>query len=212
MKRRTATGFTLIELMITLVILGILVGIVAPGFQKMIRDNRIKSEAFSMRAALSTARSEAMKRRRPVVMCPSVDGSSCNDDGDGYNWASGFIAFVDEGDEANPPNDTYDAATEELVVVKQGEAPPNVAVLFNSVGGGNIIRFSSQGYVDSVSGDTSGTLRICDDRKAEDARGLIISPIGVVRAATDTDAEADSIVNDHAGDNLAACPPDEEEG
>jgi type IV fimbrial biogenesis protein FimT len=86
-------GFTLIELMVTLAVLAIVVSLAAPGFNSMISNNRSTSMASELVAAANFARSEAIKRGKPVSICPSSDGDTCLASAD--EWAKGWLVFID---------------------------------------------------------------------------------------------------------------------
>ena len=74
--RKSSSGFTLVELMITLVLMAILLGIGVPGFRSFILDQRLRATSTDIRLALSTTRSEAVKRNRDVELKPSAGGWS----------------------------------------------------------------------------------------------------------------------------------------
>lgn len=73
-QRGKAFGFTLIELMITIAIAGILATIALPSFRDFVRTQRVKSASFDLVAALTLTRSEALKRNANVYMTPAVGG------------------------------------------------------------------------------------------------------------------------------------------
>ena len=91
-------GFTLIELMVTLVVAAILAAIVAPSFKTLIQSTHLSTNANSIVAALSTARSEAIKQAMPV-MIKTADGTN--------NWSGGWQVvklFNPNGTACKPTN------------------------------------------------------------------------------------------------------------
>jgi type IV fimbrial biogenesis protein FimT len=73
-------GFTLIELMVTLVLLGVLVTIAAPSFQGMRDRLRIRAAAEAVYSHLEFARSESIKEYRTLFVCIMPgDGSTSAD-------------------------------------------------------------------------------------------------------------------------------------
>ena len=89
MKR--ASGFTIIELMITVVVLGIALTFALPSMQQFIMNNRMTSQLNLMSSNLAMARSEAIKQNMPVLLCPNGGGSTCSNAG----WEDGWLVFVD---------------------------------------------------------------------------------------------------------------------
>lgn len=92
--RRRSAGFTLLELMVTLTVMAIMLGIGVPSFQDMMRRNRLATQTNALISALALARSEAVKRGVRVTVCPAnVNQDACSDSGD---WAeNGMIIFTD---------------------------------------------------------------------------------------------------------------------
>ena len=174
----TANGFTLIEMLVAVLIVGVLLLVAAPGFSDLISNNRMVSEVYLMRATLSHARSEALARRAPVVVCPTTDGLACADSND---WSSGYMTFVDTDDNnvANPTD-----PDEDIIQWEARQSP--VDILFDNAS--KRVRFGGQG----VALGFEGTFTFCDSRGAGDARALILNPVGSLRAALDIDATPDA--------------------
>ena len=89
-------GFTLIELMVTLTVLGIVLAWAIPSFNTILSNNRLETAAHELHGALQLARSEAVKRREGVRLCALVDGDmdECATDAD---WSEGWLMVA--GDE-----------------------------------------------------------------------------------------------------------------
>lgn len=71
MIRHPATwqqGFTLIEVLIVIAMIGVLLALAAPSFSTFTASQRVKTASFDLYAALSFARSEAIKRRATVTV------------------------------------------------------------------------------------------------------------------------------------------------
>lgn len=90
--RKTNTGFTLIELMMTVVILSILVSLAVPAFNDTLRTNRLAAQSNDLITAVNLARAEAVKRRTTVTICSSNNQQSCT----ASNWRDGWIVRNDQ--------------------------------------------------------------------------------------------------------------------
>ena len=85
-------GFTLIELMVTVVVLAVLLGIAAPSFVSVIQNNRSTALANQLVTAMNLARMEAIRRGVQVTVCSSSDGTTCTG-----NWTDGWLVMVTGG-------------------------------------------------------------------------------------------------------------------
>jgi type IV fimbrial biogenesis protein FimT len=91
MRTRRA-GFTLMELLMTLTVAGILIAIGVPSFRYVTNANRIASEVNGLLGDLQYARSEAIKEGQTVTVCASTDDATCTG---GNAWQGGWIVFLD---------------------------------------------------------------------------------------------------------------------
>jgi type IV fimbrial biogenesis protein FimT len=90
--------------MTTLLVVSIVLSAGVPSYLSVVRNNRAATNANSLVAALTTARSEAVRRSDRVSICSSADPNAINPTCGG-TWEDGWIVFVDgaASDTANPP-------------------------------------------------------------------------------------------------------------
>src|SRR5437773_11684856 len=89
-------GFTLIELMLTLVILGVFLSLAAPSMRDMVITSQVRSSASDLYESVILARSEAIKRAANVDLIP-VSGSWQN----GRTWQVGATVLYQRDETTN---------------------------------------------------------------------------------------------------------------
>lgn len=190
-------GFTLIELMVVLVVIGVLLGLSAPTLTDLIRRNRVVAEVNNLRASLSTARSEALVQRAFVTVCPSTDGASC---ANATEWNTGFIVFLDfDGDAVLDPADGNPLTPDDRLVENETAQRGQLTVTFVSTTAQRVVRFDAQGSALGF----AGTFTVCDDGgDDEDARALVLANSGQIRSGVDSNGNG---VVEGLGGNVS-CP------
>jgi type IV fimbrial biogenesis protein FimT len=186
-----AAGFTIIELMLTVVVLGIALAFAVPSMQSFIMNNRMTSNLNLFASNLALARSESIKQNLPVVVCPTGGGASCSTDA---AWEDGWLVYVDRNrdldyDSPAPDCTSSGLADDEdcLLLLQSRLEPPStltpaagVAALVGYDGSGSAFcDADDDGAPEAcVTDDTYFTL--CDPRGAAHARALAISRTGRV--------------------------------
>jgi type IV fimbrial biogenesis protein FimT len=91
-RDKSAAGFTLIEMLVTMVIFGILVGLTVPSMKTWIANTRVRAVADSLQNGLRLAQAESMRRSRQVVFAltsnsPTAASPTFTASATGMNWA-----------------------------------------------------------------------------------------------------------------------------
>jgi type IV fimbrial biogenesis protein FimT len=90
-------AFTLIELMVTIAVMGVVMLIALPAYNQTVINNRSASTAEEFADALKYARAEAMKTSNTITLCPldKKDVANETDDVCGTDWHTGWIVIKD---------------------------------------------------------------------------------------------------------------------
>jgi type IV fimbrial biogenesis protein FimT len=180
-----AGGFSLLELMITVSVAAILLGLAVPSFTDVIRNNRLTTAANDLLHSTQVARTEALKRQLPVVVCASADSAatptpSCN----GGAFTDWFV-FVDT-------NNNWMMDAGEMVLEAHGPVHNSLTVRNDNNG---IISYASSGFSNPpLPGGAivpSRNVVICDSRGNRQigtnstARAIVIATAGRPRVTKD---------------------------
>ncbi len=188
MAKKVYKGFTLIELIVSMAIAGILISVGIPSFANMIQDGRQSATYNALVGELSYARSEAVKRSLTVSVCARSTDTECAVSSD---WSDGWLLFVD-----NNGNGAADAGEDILRV--NDELEQDQSLKSYSFTNTHFIRYRPRGNTDSV-----GHFVICDDRGNKEAKAINIVLTGAIRKAVDSDGN--EIVEDMSGADVS-CP------
>jgi type IV fimbrial biogenesis protein FimT len=154
-------GFSLIELLMGLTIVGIVLHLVSPAFATVIESNRREVAAQSLYSGIRTARVEAIARHQNVVI-HAIDG----------DWGQGWRIILDISGKG------YEDSSNPLLVERQngtqvpiiGNGPVSTFVKFNSLG-------------EPVLGNSAfraGTIYICAAREPVSQQQVVLAANGRV--------------------------------
>jgi len=159
-----ASGLSLWELIWTLAVVGIVLGLAAPSLRMFLLDARLSADINGFIAAVQLARSEAAKRGEAVVLCKTDDGARCADDELRYD--AGWMVFANT-DGLRPP--ARDPA-EPLLLRYQPQLRGSIS------SNRRLFEFRAFGWR-----STNGTVTFCDALGR--ARAVIVSYTGRPRVA-----------------------------
>jgi type IV fimbrial biogenesis protein FimT len=157
MKKRHQNGFTLYELLITMLIVGVVLSLGVPNLSEFTANSRLSSSANDLHASFQLARSASARSKTNITICASANalaaGANC-----GGTWDQGYIVFIDDD------GDLIRGGATETVLRAHGEIATGVVM---SVG--NDATYFSYASTGLGRGDVGGNpalaqVVMCDDR------------------------------------------------
>jgi type IV fimbrial biogenesis protein FimT len=165
-SRSPASGFTLLELMITVAIVAVAIQVAVPSLVTFQRNAELTSTANDFVSLLNGAKSEAMARGVSTLVVPT----------DGTNWSTGAVSFVDIAR-------TGDSTSTGNLRLRSLQSLPS----YLTVAGPGSFKFDPSGFaianngtISMVRNDTSGTEQLRQTRRVK------VANTGRVRACTPT--------------------------
>lgn len=165
-----ARGYTLYELLITLLLVALLSAIAVPSFSASLARQRQRAEIDALFHAVHVARKESIMRRRVVSICPSNDAETC---GERADWSVGWLMFENTDRDWPPRIDPGEPLLQHHAV------DPETSIDANRPG------FTLRATFLRA---TNGTIIVCDRHRRIPARAVVISYSGRPRVALETTA------------------------
>jgi type IV fimbrial biogenesis protein FimT len=186
MNKTTQNGFTLYELLMTTLVLGVVLAIGVPNMMDLTRNSRVTAAANDMHASFYMARSEAARSKSNITICGSANSTDA-DANCGGTFADGWIVFQDTNGDINRDNDEPVLRSHPAMPAQLSISMPGMDSYFSfaptGLGRGNVTG------VPAVS-----TAVICDERGNQVAAGgssaarvLVITPLGRATVIRDVD-------------------------
>lgn len=196
---RYTEGYTLLELLVTVAVVGILAALAVPSFTDTIDRNSRDSAMMDLARTLGYTRAEAVTQGRTVSICLSANQVSCAGS-EGGDWKQGWIVFTDAGTAG-----TVDGEDEVLQVNSPISA--SAVITLNNADDSDItddfLSFTTDGFLDNDATSAEVYFKLCAaDLEASEWRAIWIAPTG---RPTMSIADADGVHDDVLGADLE-CP------
>lgn len=167
--RRPVLGWTLIELLVCLTLIGVLLGMAVPWGAELVELVRWKSNVGDAYLQMGQARLMAVQKQQMITLCPSQNGLSCERD-----WQGPWIVFADHNG-----NGVIDGRDQ--LVHSSAPRSLNGELRWRSFRNLPYLQFTLDGQTNSV----NGTLAFCDGRgRVGWDRKIVINRIGRARVVT----------------------------
>jgi prepilin-type N-terminal cleavage/methylation domain-containing protein len=185
-------GFTMIELMVGIAILGIVTAIAMPSLNQFLVTMRIDNEISQIHRLVLSTRNSAINMEQNVTLCPLNDAKTCTN-----AWRGELSVFIDlNNNNTYEPADPGDPANEVLLKVKP--AIQNNDTL--TYAGFSRITFAPTGQLSAA---LNSTFIYCPQGFNDLGRAILLSTSG--RAYQSSDIDGDGKDEDRNGNEIA-CP------
>jgi len=178
-----SSGFTLIELMVGVAVLGIVTMVAVPNLGKFVTKMRVDNEISELHRLILTARNNAINSGHRVVLCPLNAANVCTN-----NWGDTLSVFIDVNqnnifEAVNPldPNPWVPGNPNGDTLLKTKAATSNRDNLTFS--GGNNLAYSATGLL----AVNNGNFSFCPINDLDRRRGILITASGRPNTSSDID-------------------------
>jgi len=167
------TAFTLIELLITISIAWILLGVALPSFDEMLDRKKVSANVQRLVKTLQLSRITAINDNVKVTLCPINHSLDCSRD-----WSTGYMAFVDHNGDRQYNDD-------DRVLYQFSSEDPQATLRFRAFGR----RSSLQWLATGITNHQNGSFELCYSDEADKSRALFLTKAGRIRFSKDTDGD-----------------------
>jgi type IV fimbrial biogenesis protein FimT len=184
-RAKSASGFTMIEMIVTLSIFSILVALTVPTMQKWIASTKVRAVADSLQNGVRMAQTESLRRSRQVVFAlttnaPTTQSPAFTASNNGNNWAiqtnpaltgsgeaaafigAGVLTSAGSAVAIQGPAEICFNSVGRLVVNPNTSVPGGTCQPGNAIAGVYNYQVSLSNYTLNVNVAVGGQIRICD--------------------------------------------------
>ncbi|WP_417760464.1 GspH/FimT family pseudopilin [Shewanella sp.] len=162
----SSCGFTLVELMVTICVASIILGIGVPSLKSLMAHYQASTTLQQLRQAIWLARNQAISYGARTTLC-HLENNNCNQN----LWQQGVTVFVDI-------NGNFQKDDGEPVLYESGEFGGEADISFNR----QAIRFLPTGLASGM----NGTLSYCPQESGVDAQAIIVNQAGRIHLSDNT--------------------------
>ncbi len=168
-------AFTLIELLLTISIVFILLGIALPSFSETLDNSHVKANLQRLAQTLQLSRLTAINQNINVTLCPVDQTLTCS-----KNWSTGYMSFIDKNGDRQFNND-------DELLYQYFSNDKKSTLSWRAFGNRRSLQWLGTG----ITNHQNGSFELCYNNKEDKSRALFLTKAGRIRYS-----------KDHNGDNI----------
>lgn len=180
-------GFTIVELIIGIAVLGIITAIAMPSLNQFIVNMRIDNEISQIHRLVLSARNSAISMERNVTLCPLNGTNTCTN-----TWGGELSVFIDLDND-----NVYEPANNEALLKVKPAIQNNDTLTY---AGFSRITFAPTGQLSAA---LNSTFIYCPQGFNDLGRAVLLSASGRAYSTSDVDGDGK---DEYRNGNEVACP------
>ena len=165
-------GFTIVEMLVAIVVLGLLLAVGAPSFTSIFQINNIAEASNRFVSSMTYARNTAISSNLFIVMCRANENADNCENNNNGQWEDGWIIWADLD------NDNVLDGNENILLSERG-LPQGFTLRATNNSFVNRIDYSPTGDATGDVANNAEIFRLCDpDGIEDDARLIYLNAVG----------------------------------
>ncbi|MBB3229132.1 type IV fimbrial biogenesis protein FimT [Luteibacter sp. Sphag1AF] len=160
--RVRAKGFSIVELMVAVAVMGILLAIAVPSFRSTMRRSNVSNVANTLMGDIQYARGEAATRHKFVSICRSTDGATCAQTSADYDL--GWLVYAYNAGTVGA-NQAYSASDSSFQLLRIGTVQKRVSITATD---GKVMTFGQSGQMAANGTRTTNAFVLCSRKNGVD--------------------------------------------
>lgn len=169
-KRAQMAGLSMVELMVTILVLAILMGIAVPSFRAVMNRGNVATAINSLNADMQLARGQAASQHRFVSICRSTAGTQCDiPTGTTFDYDVGWIVYSYDVSSTGA-DQSYTAGSSNMTILRYTPQRPGVSIRATD---GKVFTFNQTGQFVTATGRTTLTFVACPRKAIADTTNTV---------------------------------------
>jgi type IV fimbrial biogenesis protein FimT len=163
--RSRMAGLSMVELMVTILVLAILMAVAVPSFRAVMNRGNVASAVNALNADIQLARGQASNQHRFVSICRSTTGTQCDVGGSTHDYDVGWLVYSYDVSSTGA-DQAYKAGSSNMTILRYTAQRRGVSIRATDA---NVFTFNQTGQFVASAGRTGLNFVACPRPTVDDA-------------------------------------------